>query len=245
MKYRKFSGSQPLEALLTAGVVNEAPYVQRTPNTGNSGVGQPAIPTENFIVLEENGHVGFKKMSAAVMEAKPKHIRHTVLTKSRMPRLEDMPTYIQRFAHEIRCKPQSRDTGPRETDLDLDWIYADARAKGTRNQQIPKERLAVNSCNIASIKYDNCEVSAMQPKKELDMPSTGKSHLRTGSTHGKEDFEYRIKYDIVPTDGAYMMPPITMASGQVPRMEAVMGCTTVRFCQVGVTKAFLPPGYDS
>jgi hypothetical protein len=246
MKYRKFSESQLLEVTLTTGVVNEAPYVQRTPNTGNNGVGQPAIPTENFMLLEENGYLGIFKMSAAVMEAKPEHIRHTVLTKLRMPHLEDMPTYVQRFAHEIRRKPQSRDTESRETDLDLDWISADARIQGTRNQWMPKERLVVNNnCNTDGTNYDNGGACAMQSKKWTNVPSSEKNHVRTGGPHGEGNFEYRIKYDIVPTDDAYMMPPITMASGQVPRMEAVMDCTTVRFSQVGVTKASLPPARDS
>jgi hypothetical protein len=202
----------------------------------DGGVGQPAIPTENFMVLEENGHVRGFKMSAAVMEAKPKHIRHTVLTKDRM-RVEDMPTYIQQFAHE----GQFRDLKPGRTNSDMSCTTADTRKPNSYTQLMPKERQALHKdCNTSGTKYAECEVPSMRSRKAISMSSFERSYVRFGSTHEEDNFEYRIRQDIVPTNDAYMMPPITMASGVVPRMEAVAGCTTVRFCQVGVTKAFLP-----
>jgi len=227
-------------------VVNDAPYVQRIPDQGNSGVEEPIEPLECFMILEVDGHVGFQKMSAAVMAAKPKDVRHTIFTKYQLPMLEYMPTYVQQFAHELRSMPHLRNASLRTMGPIIDSLLADAGTRGTQIERNPKERLVLDKeGNTAGTKWYNDDDSAMTSKMGMEAPKPEQTDTESEGIQGEGNFEYKINYDIISTEDTYTMPPITMASGQLPHREAVMGSTTVRFSPAGVTKVFLPPKRDS
>lgn len=224
--------------MLTTGIVNDAPYVRRAPNVGISGNEEQMVPPESFMVVEVRGKWMCFKMSAAVLEMKPEGIRHTVLTQAQLHEsVENTPMYIQRFVLEGRAEAQ------RMGQISYPKSNTKGERIGTQTQNTPRERPRPNrSFNKGVTRRQSQEAPATQSKKAIN--DTGSTHSRNRGRQGTGNFEYRIKYDIVPTDDMYMIPPQTMASGDVPSMEAVFGGTTVRFSQVGVTKVFLPPRPD-
>ena len=90
--------------------MNEAPYIQRP---------QCSIPpNEHYMVLQENGEWKSYQMPRVVLEAKPEHIRHKVLTEAEIyAEPQTMPAYVRRSVRDYLGIPHfkhAKSPRPRE-----------------------------------------------------------------------------------------------------------------------------------